>query len=334
MRSGPSTLSVALSTYNGARHLGEQLASLTAQTLRPAELVVADDGSTDGTCSLIHSFAQTAPFPVRLLEPAGRLGPTGSFSRAAEACTGSVVAFCDQDDRWHPDKLARLAVPFADPVVMLAVCDARLVGPNLEPMGRTLWEQVGFRPSGGRLVHPERVFLSQTIAFGLTMALRHSDAMRQALWPVAPRWGHDGWVANVASTLGEVALVDAPLVDYRQHAGQVSSAGTGAGIASRLRPRNAALTPDAAALRSLAARLDAVGEEARGADWWAIRDHASRKATHLAFRESLPMVPGGPLARAPRVVCEAAAGEYRRYSNGWRSAVRDVVWGPDLPGQP
>ena len=323
------TLSVAMATFDGAQHLGAQLASLAAQTLHPAELVVADDGSTDGTLALVRAFARTAPFPVRVLEPAGRLGPTGAFSRAAKACTSDIVAFCDQDDVWHPEKLARLAEPFADPTVALAVCDARLVGPDLEPMGRTLWQQVGFRPSGPRLERPDNIFLGKTIAFGLTMALRHDAAMQQALWPVAPRWGHDGWAANVASAVGAVALVAAPLVDYRQHAGQVSSAGTAATISDRLRPR--AMTPDAAAMRALAARLDAIPDDARGSDWLSVRGHAAHKATHLAFREALA---GGPLARAPRVARAAAAGEYRRYSNGWRSAVRDLVWGPEASGRP
>ena len=56
-------ISVALCTFNGERFLGEQLASIAAQTRLPAELVVTDDASSDGTVALLEGFAQTAPFP-------------------------------------------------------------------------------------------------------------------------------------------------------------------------------------------------------------------------------------------------------------------------------
>ncbi|HEX8394664.1 MAG TPA: glycosyltransferase, partial [Longimicrobium sp.] len=58
-------VSVALCTYNGARWLPEQLASLAAQTRLPHELVVCDDRSTDETEAVVRAFAATAPFPVR-----------------------------------------------------------------------------------------------------------------------------------------------------------------------------------------------------------------------------------------------------------------------------
>jgi glycosyltransferase involved in cell wall biosynthesis len=59
-------LSVALATFNGERFLEQQLASFANQTLQPTELVVCDDGSTDGTSGIVEQFARDAPFPVQL----------------------------------------------------------------------------------------------------------------------------------------------------------------------------------------------------------------------------------------------------------------------------
>ena len=106
-------ISVALATYNGARHLREQLDSLARQTLRPGELVVRDDGSTDDTLAIVEDFARTAPFPVRAQRNAVNLGWGPNFLSAALACRGEVVAFCDQDDLWQPAKLARYAEAIA-----------------------------------------------------------------------------------------------------------------------------------------------------------------------------------------------------------------------------
>src|SRR4029079_17285220 len=93
---------------NGARFLPEQLRSIAAQTRPPDELIVCDDRSTDETAQVIEAFAATAPFPVRLVRNEERLGSTRNFERAVSLCDGSLIALADQDDSWHPEKLARL----------------------------------------------------------------------------------------------------------------------------------------------------------------------------------------------------------------------------------
>jgi glycosyltransferase involved in cell wall biosynthesis len=51
------SISVAMATFNGARYIGEQLTSLSSQTVKPLELVVCDDGSTDETVAILQSFS-------------------------------------------------------------------------------------------------------------------------------------------------------------------------------------------------------------------------------------------------------------------------------------
>ncbi len=125
-------ISIALATFNGARFLKEQLASLVEQTFLPAELVVTDDGSTDETSAILEWFAGVAPFPVSVHRNEQRLGYGMNFLKAASLCSGDVISFSDQDDVWLPAKLERLRKAFehlqADFVAHSAeVSDARLM---------------------------------------------------------------------------------------------------------------------------------------------------------------------------------------------------------------
>ena len=132
----PARISVALAAYNGARYLEPQLESLARQIRPPWEVVAFDDGSSDGTAALLARFADRAPFPVRLRRNRRRRGYRANFVQAAAACGGDLIAFCDQDDVWEPDKLARMAEPFADPEVQLAYHDATLIDATGRPVGR------------------------------------------------------------------------------------------------------------------------------------------------------------------------------------------------------
>jgi glycosyltransferase involved in cell wall biosynthesis len=106
--------SVVVPTYNRAGLLPEALASVVAQTYRPIELVIVDDGSTDTTRSLVQEWAaQTANpgFSVRYIEQAN-LGAAAARNTGLQEATGRYVQFFDSDDRLHPDRLQRLHEAF------------------------------------------------------------------------------------------------------------------------------------------------------------------------------------------------------------------------------
>src|SRR5262245_36412717 len=120
--------SVALCTHNGAAYIADQLASLAAQSRRPDELVVRDDASEDDTPAIVQAFAARAPFPVRFERHASRLGSTRNFDGAIAACTGDLIALCDQDDVWRADKLSAIERRFGgQPGVGMVFSDADLV---------------------------------------------------------------------------------------------------------------------------------------------------------------------------------------------------------------
>ena len=76
-----------MATYNGERHIKEQVDSLARQSHLPLELVVTDEGSTDATLAIVADFAQTAPFPVRVHRNVGRLGYVKNCLHASALCS-------------------------------------------------------------------------------------------------------------------------------------------------------------------------------------------------------------------------------------------------------
>jgi glycosyltransferase involved in cell wall biosynthesis len=220
-------VSIAMATYNGAKYLRAQLDSLAAQTVAPCELVITDDGSTDATEQIVRDFGRAAPFPVRWHRNAERLGYKGNFVRAAGLCRAEVIAFCDQDDIWHADKLERVAAVFArDPEVLLAYHNARIFSDD-----GSRDELFYATPPGPAVAHRMTV-PPWHFSHGFTQAMRKCVAPAGRFWPrsldmyhLEQRCGHDVFFFHVASACGKIAYIDAPLVSYRQHAANVTGVG-------------------------------------------------------------------------------------------------------------
>jgi glycosyltransferase involved in cell wall biosynthesis len=94
--------------HNGARYLGEALESILAQTYRPLDVIVVDDGSTDATPTVAAHYVP----PARYVRQA-HAGVASARNRGLNEARGDYVAFLDADDRWHPEKLARQMARFA-----------------------------------------------------------------------------------------------------------------------------------------------------------------------------------------------------------------------------
>ena len=96
------SVSAVIPAYNGRRYVGRAIESVLKQTCPAAEVIVVDDGSTDGTAAAVRAFGDA----VRLIEQ-----PNGGVSVARNtgiaAATGDWIAFLDADDEWLPDKLRR-----------------------------------------------------------------------------------------------------------------------------------------------------------------------------------------------------------------------------------
>jgi glycosyltransferase involved in cell wall biosynthesis len=211
------TVSIALATYNGEKYLPTQLKSLVDQRSAITELVAIDDSSTDGTLSLLRDFANSAPFPVHIFENTSRVGYRINFMHAAAACSGELIAFCDQDDIWHPGKTSAVLGAFADPELMLVFHNAELIDGDGRKIGRLFGRKTA-------RTYPPLSTKPWMIVPGLVQALRRSLLRLTPLHPgsIDPYctdepMSHDLWYPFWASVLGKMAYIPDTLVQYRQH---------------------------------------------------------------------------------------------------------------------
>lgn len=218
-QSAMTTISIALATFNGERFLRAQLQSLSQQSRHPDELVIVDDGSTDGTRGILDVFAKQAPILVRIYANKSRLGWRANFLRATELCRGDVIFFCDQDDIWYPRKLQVIEPLFAEPDLLLVHHEADLIDEAGQAYAR-LRDRENDRERLARLSKPT----IWSHAPGLTIAFRRSLLAFLPYWPGSVDPGapdmpaaHDQWIYHLASNLGVVRYVAEPLVGYRQH---------------------------------------------------------------------------------------------------------------------
>jgi glycosyltransferase involved in cell wall biosynthesis len=95
-------------TYNQERFIAQAIESVLAQkTDFRLELVVGEDGSTDGTRGIVENFSLKYPAIIRLLPPTPNMGMQANFARTLQACTGEYVALLEGDDYWNdPEKLS------------------------------------------------------------------------------------------------------------------------------------------------------------------------------------------------------------------------------------
>ena len=216
-------ISVVMATFNGARFVAQQLDSVSAQTIRPSELVVGDDGSTDATLEIVERFAAQAPFPVVVIRNPRRLGAAENFLSLGMAARGPIVALSDWDDVWRPNKLERIAPWFRDPTVGMVVHRAEVVDEGLRPLGRrypaisrtTVQQARRIDPwfSGTGLGVFRKSLLEAVAAAG--------DRPREAS---GHPMDHDDWIYYLSGSLGKTVLLAEDLVLYRQHGGSYMGA--------------------------------------------------------------------------------------------------------------
>lgn len=227
-------VTVLMATYNGMAEAGawldEQVDSVLAQVGVDVRLVVSDDASSDGTRSHLEERAASDPRITVLPQRDGQPGVTGNFLHlfTTHVPDGSYVAFTDQDDVWHTDKLES----------QLALMDS--TGADVVSSNVTSFVSL---PGGGvgerhliRKSQPMRDwdFLFEAAGPGSTYVF--SPQAHSALVEVINRLDysrigvHDWYVYALARAIGLTWVIgEEPTLEYRQHGGNVQGANSGSG---------------------------------------------------------------------------------------------------------
>ena len=205
-------VAICMATYEPpADLLRMQLDSIREQTHGNWVCVISDDCSTDESFSRLRELTD-GDDRFAVSRSSERLGFYRNFERALSMAPDAAdfVAYCDQDDRWHPNKLERLLGSIG--AAQLVYSDARIVSPDGSVVQPSYWTERRNNYTN---------FASLLIANSVTGA---ASIFRRAVLddalPFPPRLArafHDHWVAIVAMARGDLAYVDEPLYDYVQH---------------------------------------------------------------------------------------------------------------------
>lgn len=118
-KAAPGSISVIIPTHNRLDTLGRAISSALEQTRQPLEIIVVDDGSTDGTADWLHGLDS----PIRAIYQSNH-GVSHARNRGIEAAKGEWLALLDSDDYWQPDKLHRqMQVLASQPEIRFCHCN-------------------------------------------------------------------------------------------------------------------------------------------------------------------------------------------------------------------
>jgi glycosyltransferase involved in cell wall biosynthesis len=200
-------ISVCVAAFNGEKFIAEQLRSILSSE-RVIEVIVSDDGSTDGTCSVVRALADPR---VRLV--AGpRQGLIRNFESLLGRARGDYIFLSDQDDVWLPEKIDLMMEALRD--ADIAVSDCSVVDAGLNVLIPSFFLM---RKSGPGLV---KNLIRNTYA-GCCMAFRRS--LLKAILPFPKNIPmHDWWIGIAAERTATPAFVPVPLVLYRRHGANAS----------------------------------------------------------------------------------------------------------------
>ena len=215
------TVEVLLATYNGERYLREQIDSILTQDYADLRVLARDDGSSDGTVSILNEYAERVPSRFRIMPQGSKSGSAkGNFLLLMQETSASYVCFSDQDDVWLPDKVSKtkqaveaLESQWGREIPLLAFTDLRVVDDHLRTLHESFWAY--------ETIEPERIerlarLLSQNVVTGST-AMLNRRLVELSLRMPSEAFMHDQWVGLLASTMGKVGIVRTQTVLYRQH---------------------------------------------------------------------------------------------------------------------
>jgi len=319
-------LSIAMCTYNGARYVLEELVDIAAQTRLPDELVVCDDGSTDGTIEIIESFVRHSRFAVRLEVNDKNLGCTKNFEKAIRMCHGEIIVLADQDDLWHPHKLNCMARVFENEGIGAVFSDAWLIDENSQLLPQKLWksfffnsrEQEKFDRGQGL-----KVLLKHSAVTGATMAFR--SKFRELALPIPVKHIHDHWIALLIASVSQLAAIRTPLIRYRKHQAQLTGPGGGYNSLGQM-VRIASVARRDEYFREVEQFSEVHERLCERSE--AFRPHPNvlrligQKIDHRRARGSLP---NSKFLRLPLLFREVVTQRYWRYSLGLGSFAKDLL---------
>ena len=205
-------ISVVLCTYNGAKYIEAQLASILAQTYAVAEIIVVDDVSSDDTMAVVERAA-ARDSRISLSQNTFNIGFTSNFESALQMAKHDYIAISDQDDIWQEQKIEKMMAAIA-PEAAAIYCDSVRFTKEI-PVNPT--KNKSSRHVAGTNVR--KLAMYNTVS-GHALIIR-KNLLEKAL-PIPSAVYYDWWLALQAVTSGGLQYLDEILVYQRAHDSNVT----------------------------------------------------------------------------------------------------------------
>lgn len=221
--------SVAICTYNGEKYLKSQLLSIINQTVKVYEIVISDDGSTDGTFKIISEIKDSCDINIKYHKNATPLGVCANFDKCIKECSGDIIFLSDQDDLWLDNKVEVTLNWFkGNPKKEVAFSNATFIDEENAPYSnRTLLETVGFSETAMKYFDQGfqiEALLLHNRCTGAAMAFRQSFVPYLNIDKTATTKNelplHDFTIALSAASKQVLGYIKQPLIKYRVHTSQ------------------------------------------------------------------------------------------------------------------
>jgi glycosyltransferase involved in cell wall biosynthesis len=200
--------SIIITCYNYARYVAGAIESALAQTHPDVEVVVVNDGSTDGSLEVIRRYEPR----VQVIDQPNR-GHIAAYNRGFEASHGDVIVLLDADDVLEPDALESVARVFR-PNVAKVQWDLRIIDGAGRDLGRKFCH---FDESYDVERVRESFSRSGTYRWPVSVGNAYARSFAEQLFPLSADHGPDGALNTVAPLYGDVVTIPRPLASYRIH---------------------------------------------------------------------------------------------------------------------
>ncbi len=204
-------VSAIVATYNRANVISEAIESILAQTYKNLEVIIVDDGSTDGTVEVLERFGSR----LRILRQQNA-GPSIARNCGIAAAKGEIISFLDSDDTWLPQKIERQVALLekAGNSACCCVCNALLKSKN-QPI-LTSFKNSLLNPSEeeGLWLNAPQVLMHRFMLFNQTVAVRRKELAKVGGFDESLRYMEDYDLALRLSLLAPFAFINEPLVIY------------------------------------------------------------------------------------------------------------------------
>ena len=208
-------ISVCIATYNGERYIRQQIESIVCQLNVDDEIIVSDDGSTDGTLDIVKGIGDKR---IKIIEGPGRKSPILNFECALKTSKGDFIFLSDQDDVWKPNKV-EICMKWLK-TYHCVVSDAEVTDNRLKPLYPSLYAIMQVRQ--GRIYNT----IWKNGYTGCCMAFRRNVLEASLPFPKDIPM-HDIWIGNVAAYKYNVIFIPDRLIYFRRHENTISCNGKG-----------------------------------------------------------------------------------------------------------